>query len=265
MAEKTEAPVVDWLAVVVSWEDQMFLYICIHQSDPNFTFLFGLLHETKFTFSSAEQNQPNLFIATSLIFFEWNFHPLKSHQESELSAPSPELSSHFGSTALKEAEKKEKFRRFRTIWTLLGVHRYGRWATHLNVETGFKLSGIVSSAIIVGEQVLCDTHPPTPQRRLRLSSELSGNWANIVTIVTLYVHQLDLLGCSCYYLTAHRGPRPLEWKHKICSSKTWTPLIVFVRMRGTNIQARLSLIRKWDEGVANHNHHHHPHDLNKWQ
>ena len=86
MAEKTEAPVVDWLAVVVSWEDQMFLYICIHQSDPNFTFLFGLLHETKFTFSSAEQNQPNLFIATSLIFFEWNFHPLKSHQESELSA-----------------------------------------------------------------------------------------------------------------------------------------------------------------------------------
>ena len=61
---------------------------------------------------------------------------------------------------------------------------------HLNVETGFKLSGIVSSAIIVGEQVLCDTHPPTPQRRLRLSSELSGNWANIVTIVTI-VHQLD--------------------------------------------------------------------------
>ena len=193
MAEKTEAPVVDWLAVVVSWEDQMFLYICIHQSDPNFTFLFGLLHETKFTFSSAEQNQPNLFIATPLIFFEWNFHPLKSHQESELSAPSPELSSHFGSTALKEAEKKESrnsvvFEQYERCleFTDTGVGQH----VHLNVETGFKLSGIVSSAIIVGEQVLCDTHPPTPQRRLRLSSELSGNWANIVTIVTI-VHQLD--------------------------------------------------------------------------
>ena len=84
----------------------------------------------------------------------------------------------FGSRALKEAEKKESrnsvvFEQYERCleFTDTGVGQH----VHLNVETGFKLSGIVSSAIIVGEQVLCDTHPPTPQRRLRLSSELSGN------------------------------------------------------------------------------------------
>ena len=146
--------------------------------------------QVHFFFSRTEPTQP--FHCYIVDFLWMKFSPIEISSGVRAQCPFTRIEFTFWFHSAQGSGKKgvEKFRRFRTIWTLLGVHRYGRWATHLNVETGFKLSGIVSSAIIVGEQVLCDTHPPTPQRRLRLSSELSGNWANIVTIVTI-VHQLD--------------------------------------------------------------------------
>ena len=147
--------------------------------------------QVHFFFSRTEPTQPFHCYIVDFLWMKFSPIEISSGVRAECTFTRIEFTFWFHSaqgSGKKESRNSVVFEQYERCleFTDTGVGQH----VHLNVETGFKLSGIVSSAIIVGEQVLCDTHPPTPQRRLRLSSELSGNWANIVTIVTI-VHQLD--------------------------------------------------------------------------